>query len=139
VLFFSLQLQQALRENLSIENETIARLKDDLAAANRRQTNGEDELANLRTIMHGLDNDLLAKTMSLDQTVRVGRLSTSSFFNSAHAPTELVEDIVNPLECRGNYSATSKDMELVHLPLMGGLLHLVQRGEDWAGPHRIAV
>jgi len=79
VLFFSLQLQQALRENLSIENETIARLKDDLAAANRRQTNGEDELANLRTIMHGLDNDLLAKTMSLDQTVRVGRLSTSSF------------------------------------------------------------
>ena len=28
-----------------------------------------------------------------------------------------------------DYSGT-----LVHLPLMGGLLHLVQRGGDWAGP-----
>jgi len=25
------------------------------------------------------------------------------------------------------------DMKLVHWPLMGGLLHLVQQGEDWAG------
>jgi len=25
-------------------------------------------------------------------------------------------------------------MWLVHWPLMGGLLHLVQRGGDWAGP-----
>ena len=25
-------------------------------------------------------------------------------------------------------------MKLVHWPLMGGLLHLVQRGEDLAGP-----
>ena len=24
--------------------------------------------------------------------------------------------------------------KLVHWPLMGGLLHLVQRGEDWVGP-----
>ena len=31
----------------------------------------------------------------------------------------------NPLDSKGNYSATSK---LVHWPLMGGLLHLVQRG-----------
>jgi len=35
---------------------------------------------------------------------------------------------------RGNYSATSNNMKLVHWPLMGGLLHLVQRGGDWAGP-----
>ena len=28
----------------------------------------------------------------------------------------------------GNYSATSNNMKLVHWPLMGGLLHLVQRG-----------
>jgi len=40
---------------------------------------------------------------------------------------------VNPLESRGNYSATSNNMKLVHWPLMGGLLHFVQRGEDWAG------
>jgi len=26
----------------------------------------------------------------------------------------------NPLHCRGNYSATSNDMKLVHWPLMGG-------------------
>jgi len=41
---------------------------------------------------------------------------------------------VNPLESTGNYNATSYNMKLVHWPLMGGLLHLVQRGEEWAGP-----
>ena len=48
-----------------------------------------------------------------------------------HAATHLL----NPFECKGNYSATSNDMKLVH-SLMGGLLHLVglQRGADWAGP-----
>ena len=35
---------------------------------------------------------------------------------------------LNPLEFRGNYSATSNNMKLIHWPLMGGLLHLVQRG-----------
>jgi len=37
----------------------------------------------------------------------------------------------------GNYSATLNNMKLVNWPLMGGLfklLHLVQRGGDWAGP-----
>ena len=34
----------------------------------------------------------------------------------------------NPIEYRRNYSATSNNMNLVHWPLMGGLLHLVQRG-----------
>jgi len=42
--------------------------------------------------------------------------------------------IINILECRGNYSTPSNNMKLVHWPLMGGLLHLVQRGGDWAGP-----
>jgi len=40
----------------------------------------------------------------------------------------------NTSECRGNYSATSNNMKLVYWPLMGGLLHLVQRGGYWAGP-----
>ena len=39
---------------------------------------------------------------------------------------------INPLEFRGNYSVTSNNMKLVHWPLMGGLLHFVQRGGDWA-------
>ena len=43
-------------------------------------------------------------------------------------------DDINPLESRGNYSATSDNIKLVDWPLMGGLLHLVQRGGDWAGP-----
>jgi len=34
----------------------------------------------------------------------------------------------------GNYSATSNNMKLVYWPLIGGLLHLVQRGGEWAGP-----
>jgi len=39
---------------------------------------------------------------------------------------------VNPVECRGNHSATSNNMKSVHWPLTGGLLHLVQLGGDWA-------
>ena len=31
-------------------------------------------------------------------------------------------------------SATSNNMKLVHWPLMGGLLHLVQQGGDWVRP-----
>jgi len=33
----------------------------------------------------------------------------------------------------GNYSATSNNINLVHWPLMGELLQLVQPGGDWAG------
>ena len=36
------------------------------------------------------------------------------------------ETLKYPLESRGNYSATSNNIKLVHLPLMGGLLRLVQ-------------
>jgi len=39
----------------------------------------------------------------------------------------------NPLDSKGNYSATSNNTNLVHWPLMGGSLHLVQRGGAWAG------
>ena len=41
---------------------------------------------------------------------------------------------LNPVECSGTYSATSNNIKLVHWPLMGELLHLVQRGGHWAGP-----
>jgi len=33
---------------------------------------------------------------------------------------------INPLECKGNCSATSNNTKLAHWPLMGGLLLLVQ-------------
>ena len=42
--------------------------------------------------------------------------------------------VFNHLESRGNYSATSNNMQLVHWPLMGGLLHLVQRWGTGRGP-----
>ena len=38
--------------------------------------------------------------------------------------------LLNPLESKGNYSATSNNMKLVHWPLMDGLLHLVQYSEE---------
>jgi len=34
---------------------------------------------------------------------------------------------------RVNCSAAPTNMKLIHWPLTGGLLHLVQRGRDWAG------
>jgi len=67
------------------------------------------------------------------------------FFFLEHSVVQLiVEDVVtcfywytvvllcavNPLEFRG----TSNNIKLVHWPLMGWLLHLVQRGWDRAGP-----
>ena len=43
--------------------------------------------------------------------------------------------LLNPLERQRQLSATSNNTKLVHWPLMGGLLHLVQRG----GPGRAAA
>ena len=36
--------------------------------------------------------------------------------------------LFNPLDFKDNCSVTSSNTKLVHWPLMGGLLHLVQRG-----------
>jgi len=44
---------------------------------------------------------------------------------------QLSTAIINPLECKGNYSATSNTMKLVHWPLTAReLLHLVQLARD---------
>jgi len=45
-------------------------------------------------------------------------------------PLLLATPILNPLEFRSNYIATSNNLKLVHWPLMCGLLHLVQEGRD---------
>jgi len=49
--------------------------------------------------------------------------------------------VFNPLDSKGNYSDTLNNTKLVHWPLMGGLLHLIQRGGDWAdcGPTQSSV
>ena len=45
-----------------------------------------------------------------------------------------VKCAINPLRAEAIiYSSTSSNMKSVHWPLMGGLLHLVQRGGVWAG------
>jgi len=41
---------------------------------------------------------------------------------------------INPLQFKGNCSATSNNMKLLHWLLMGGLLLLVQLVGDWMGP-----
>ena len=46
---------------------------------------------------------------------------------------EQIRASVRLLDSKGNYSATSNNTKFVHWPLMGGLLHLVQREEAWAG------
>ena len=62
----------------------------------------------------------------------------TSFFimpNGSTVNTCIITAAINPLESRGNYSATSNNTKLVHWPLMGGLLHMVHRRGGWAGPH----
>ena len=56
-----------------------------------------------------------SRLYSTRHNLSIYTLHNSSFFLS-----------LNPLECRGNYSATSNNMKLVHWSSMGGLLHLVQ-------------
>jgi len=45
----------------------------------------------------------------------------------------VLQCVFNPLESRGNYSTTSNNTKLLHWPLIGGLLHLVRRGETGWG------
>jgi len=49
-----------------------------------------------------------------------------SAFKFYHAVIKLVV-MFNALMGTDNYIATSNNMKLVHWPLMGGMLHLVQR------------
>jgi len=50
---------------------------------------------------------------------------TASTCQHAHHRADNVRTAaaVDPLECKGNYSATSNNMKLLHWPLIGGLLH----------------
>ena len=58
--------------------------------------------------------------------------------NTAHLCDRSLHSLVNMysqclMECRGNCGAISKNTNLIHWPLMGGLLHLVQRGGSGRG------
>jgi len=52
---------------------------------------------------------------------------------SEHAATKLLRCLLT-LQSAEAVIATLNNMKLIHWPLMGGLLHLVQRGGDWARP-----
>jgi len=85
---------------------------------------------------------LLQRTTSyrlLARSMRLGRRCPSYFTHTK----------INAVTCRGArifnisvrslsnltvYRATPNNMKLVHWPLMAGMLQLVQRGGDWAGP-----
>jgi len=56
------------------------------------------------------------------------------FKNLDYVPNKdiLYESIINPSDAISNNSAISNNTRLVHWPLMGGLLHLVQDGTGWA-------
>jgi len=77
-----------------------------------------------------------AEAAGLRDGDRIVEVNGSSIDHDTHKQVETTFSsalaLFNPLECTGNYSATSNNMKLVHWPLMGGLLHLVQRGGDWA-------
>ena len=65
--------------------------------------------------------------------VTTAYIVTQLIGSSLSAVDMYVNRCLNASMGTGNYCATSNKMKLVHWPLMGGLLHLVQRGGDWAG------
>jgi len=76
----------------------------------------------------------LCATLTSLKSMYVAHVHGAIFFCCCQHVHGLSLFTFNPLECKDNYSATSNNMKLVHWPLVGGLLHLVQRGWDWAGP-----
>jgi len=61
--------------------------------------------------------------------VRASLRTDMQFLHAATVPCT----VFNPLDSKGNYSGTSNNTKLLHRPLMGGLLHLVERGGASAG------
>jgi len=66
--------------------------------------------------------------MTTFHSTRQNSLVGSSNYHTVHTENVTCVKVINPLMGTGNYSATSNNMKLVHWPLMGGLLQLVQRG-----------
>jgi len=74
-----------------------------------------------------------ATELGLDSPYDLGYLKILASIGEVLRNSRITYRKLHALISAGNYSATSNNMKLVHWPLMGGLLHLVQRGEDWAG------
>ena len=78
----------------------------------------------------------LISVFSLSSLHLLSKSILSNRFATFFTHNRLMRRGFNPLMVTGNYSVTSNNTKLVHLPLMGGsgLLHLVQRGGAWARP-----
>jgi len=83
--------------------------------------------------LYGHWPDVECESYHLRTNLKIGGWFADCFWLiSLEARTAHIADL--NLECKGNYSAKSSNMKLVHWTLMDGLLHLVQRGGDWVGP-----
>ena len=78
---------------------------------------------------------MYAETVATTASAAVNRTTTEKCISHMECTENQVEHLamvrcanMNPLDSKGNYSATSTNTKLVDWPLMGGLLHLVQRG-----------
>jgi len=82
-------------------------------------------------------SQLCGQSCTVDQYADVGQrqqlLSFSPINVLATKILLYIRKHLNPLDSKGNYSATSNNRKLVHWPLIDGLLHLIQRGEARAG------
>jgi len=69
----------------------------------------------------------------VEEAVKISKIfvfSTFSTYSNKLIAGGCNYNFVNRLQCKCNYSATLNNMKFVHWPVMGGLLHLVQRGGD---------
>ena len=86
----------------------------------------------LQSFLHFPDNCQIHRTrlviVDIGDLTNTGRLHQTRSLHVVDSRAWMYSLMfVNPLECKGNYSVTSNNMKFVHLPLMVGLLHLVQR------------
>jgi len=115
---------------------TVARWWRTAAVYGPRRHHAWPTITNDESASSKQDIATTANLISSKQPLR--QLTTNRRFTNHAYPksrsTSVTSTTFNPLTDAGSYSATSKNMKLVRWPLMGGLLHLVQRGGDWTEP-----
>jgi len=121
VFFFTQGAPKTLRRKLNFFAETVLIFYDDITCNYSRRL--------CALIIQILCNFVVKMLQQFLQCLRC------IFFNfKALTSTVMLPSLHKAFYCTDNYSATSNNMKLVHWPLMGELLHLVQRGGHWAGP-----
>ena len=93
-----------------------------------RRTDGRAELS------------YISRLHAMHHAVKIHRFGRKVFFNRGKVDEPINGKLwyycaicFNPLDPKDNCRATWINTKLVHWPLMGELLHLVQRGGAWAG------